>query len=512
MNKKRFIPLNIKLTCAILLALTATLGIYVFIGWIQSIVVAKYYHSDEAVRANVGSAYASLNAYIAEYNTSGTDTDALQNWLKKNDYTYLEVYDNTAIAFNGGWSYNSTYTDGSSFTATGKNYVYINENASERITHDRFKEDVRNRIIQFSDGEYYVYVDVYKEQHFYNIVFFVKITMCLFVFMSVIVIYNTKIIHKMTRLSREVQAVTDGDLDAEIDPTSNDEIGRLAVNVDTMRNAIVEKLQSEKIAWDANTQLITAMSHDIRTPLTSLIGYLDIIESGKSRSRGEELRYIASCREKAFQLKEMSDKLFQYFLVFGSQEGREKNYEVFDAGILIQQLISEHSAELISYGYDIDFEYEVANINIMADIQGLRRLFDNIFSNITKYADKSYHIRISAGVEDDRIIIRLINSVLADSRKVESNKIGLKTCERICSDMGGSFSYHDEGQLFTARITFPVYHGLEKPANEEVYLTAAPGGMNTSDGNDGSANLHPYDHEQDEAVPGTGEASSLPHY
>ena len=100
--------------------------------------------------------------------------------------------------------------------------------------------------------------------------------MCLFVFMSVIVIYNTKIIHKMTRLSREVQAVTDGDLDAEIDPTSNDEIGRLAVNVDTMRNAIVEKLQSEKIAWDANTQLITAMSHDIRTPLTSLIGYLDI--------------------------------------------------------------------------------------------------------------------------------------------------------------------------------------------------------------------------------------------
>ena len=69
--------------------------------------------------------------------------------------------------------------------------------------------------------------------------------------------------------------------------------------------------------------------------------------------------------------------------------------------------------------------------------------------------------------------------------------------------MGGSFSYHDEGQLFTARITFPVYHGLEKPANEEVYLTAAPGGMNTSDGNDSSANLHPYDHEQDEAVPDT---------
>ena len=64
-------------------------------------------------------------------------------------------------------------------------------------------------------------------------------------------------------------------------PTDNDEIGRLAESVDAMRDSIVDRLNSEKKAWDANTQLITAMSHDIRTPLTSLIGYLDIIGTGK---------------------------------------------------------------------------------------------------------------------------------------------------------------------------------------------------------------------------------------
>ena len=59
------------------------------------------------------------------------------------------------------------------------------------------------------------------------------------------------------------------------------------------------------------------MSHDIRTPLTTLIGYLDILDSGDYRSQEELERYIGNCKQKALQLKDLSDKMFQYFLVFG---------------------------------------------------------------------------------------------------------------------------------------------------------------------------------------------------
>ena len=235
------------------------------------------------------------------------------------------------------------------------------------------------------------------------------------------------------------------------------------------------------------------MSHDIRTPLTSLIGYLDIIESEKYESKEEEKRYIGACRDKAFQLKDMSDKLFQYFLVFGSQSA-EKNLEVYDAGILLQQIITEHSAELINYGFNVDMDYTIPEeIEIKADISGLRRLFDNIFSNVIKYADKNSALRVSAKVDDeeDSITIRMMNAVLTESRLVESNKIGLKTCEKICQDMGGSFSYTDEGQVFTVRLTIPIYD----PGTEDTFIISDVGNIDIHD-----INIHNMEEVLGEAV------------
>lgn len=366
---------------------------------------------------------------------------------KENDYTYLTVSDDTNTVFDGGWS----YTPSSDKRTKDDKKITINDQNSQQATilDENFKTNFKNRIVKFADKKYYVFIDVYKEEHFSKIMLFVKIIICGLAVFGSLLIYNSRVLKRMIRLSKEVQEVIDGNLDAEINPMSNDEIGRLAVNVDNMRNSIVERLQSEKAAWDANTQLITAMSHDIRTPLTSLIGYLDIIESHKYNSDEEMLKYIVSSREKAFQLKDLSDKLFQYFLVFGSH--KDKELEIYNAGILLQQLISEHAAELINYGYKIDFEYSVPEIDIKADVSGLKRLFDNVSSNIIKYADKAYHVRISAVQELSEIIIRIINRSRPDSRDVESNKIGLKTCERICRNMGGMFSYKDEGTLFTVK-------------------------------------------------------------
>ena len=174
----------------------------------------------------------------------------------------------------------------------------------------------------------------------------------------------------------------------------------------------------------------------------------------------------AASRDKAFQLKDLSDKLFQYFLVFGSK-GAEKDFEIYDAGILIQQLLSEHAAELINYGFDVDFDYRVSEgVEIEADVSGLRRLFDNLFSNIMKYAEKAVPIKILAEVQGDKIFVTATNGIREDSRNVESNKIGLKTCEKICKDMGGDFNYTDEENIFTVNATLRVYH--EKTVEEKV--------------------------------------------
>ena len=233
-----------------------------------------------------------------------------------------------------------------------------------------------------------------------------------------------------------------------------------------MRSSLIQRLINEKEAWDKNSELITAMSHDIRTPLTSLIGYLDIIESGKYQSEEEAMKYVAASRDKAFQLKDLSDKLFQYFLVFGSK-GTERNLEIYDAGILIQQLLSEHVAELMNYGFNVDFDYNIPEgVEIEADVSGLKRMVDNVFSNVMKYAAPDFSVKVSAKHKEDKIFIQLENHVREDSRNVESNKIGLKTCEKICKDMGGDFVYTDEDETFRVNMTLLAYR--EKTVEEKV--------------------------------------------
>ena len=241
----------------------------------------------------------------------------------------------------------------------------------------------------------------------------------------------------------------------------------LADGVNVMRDSIIQKHQSEKDAWEANNQLITSMSHDIRTPLTSMIGYLDIIEGRKYESQEDLERYISSCRDKAFQLKDLSDKLFQYFLVFGNK-ANDREMEVFDASILFQQLLSEHSAEIISYGYQVEFYFNIPEVQIKADISGLRRLFDNIFSNIMKYADKKEVVCIYAETEADNVKILAINGMPEEAKKVESTRIGLKTCEKICSDLGGDFSYDEQERIFTVRILIPIMPAEELEQEEDA--------------------------------------------
>ena len=104
----------------------------------------------------------------------------------------------------------------------------------------------------------------------------------------------------------------------------------------------------------------------------------------------------------------------------------------------------------------------------MTDISGLRRLFDNVFSNIMKYGDKREDIRVEAALNGTIVKIVVENHILEQAKKVESTRIGLKTCERICSDLQGIFRYTEEEHIFTVEITFPMAIETTKDNKEEA--------------------------------------------
>ena len=456
-RKQKFISLNVKMTLAVLIGIALALGMYLFCSWFTNYVTQVRYLSDEAVSKNIGGAYDSLEIYIREDGVKGTDSKKLTAWINDHEYTQLVVYDNYEIIFNGGWWIDPGSNTFGEELKDEESALHINLNADEshRIDEETFTTDIHNRIVEFMDKKYYVFIDVYREQHWQDIMVIVTLVLCFLTLLITILLYNGSTLKRIGRLASEVGQVRDGKLNNEIHSMHNDEIGLLATSVDDMRNSIIEKHQNEKAAWDANTQLITAMSHDIRTPLTSLIGYLDIIEGKKYENREQMEKYIHSCREKAFQLKDLSDQLFRYFLVFGNQAS-EKELESFDASILFQQLLAEHSAEIISYGYRVDLHFNIPTVYVQADVSNLKRLFDNIFSNIMKYATKREAVGIRAEYDGEGIEIEIRNGIWEQSKKVESTQIGMKTCQRICEDMKGEFSYEEINGDFIVEIWFPA--------------------------------------------------------
>lgn len=450
------------MTLVIVLGVMLTAGIYLLSDVVSTKVIENHFYNEKNIEQRIDGLYSDLEEYIDQNDVKGTDTKKLITWTRSHKYAFLSIYDDTDTVFESGWveelesideGISPEETDASEdgeLDLSGQVDIPIDESAY-------FGEDVKNREIVFADSEYFVFLDDYSENQWYDVSRTIKILLSFLTLLLTVLIYSRYLTKRVIKLSREVEEVSRGNLQKQIvmDSKSMDEITSLATGVEEMRRSVLEKLANEQEAWDANCQLITAMSHDIRTPLTSMIGYLDIINGKKYESQEEFDKYITTCREKAFQLKDLSDKLFQYFLVFGNQNDEIK-LEPIDANILFDQILGEHVVELMSEGYEVNSEIGEMSGNINTEITYMRRLFDNLFSNVIKYADKEYPVNVVAYPEGDGVLITITNRISTESKKVESNRIGLKTCERICVHLQGKFQYEEQGDDFVTTIEFPL--------------------------------------------------------
>ena len=281
------------------------------------------------------------------------------------------------------------------------------------------------------------------------------LVLAVLVFLATILLYNQHITRTVQTLSRQVRQVSRGDLEMQIKPMSQDEIGQLALDVDTMRLSIIDKLQREEAAWQANTQLITAISHDVRTPLTALMGYLEIL-SDESVSPEERQAYLQVCKNNAVRLKSLTDELFGFFLVFGKPTV-DQSPEEYDAATLMDQILMEHEMNLHQNDFRVEMRHEgEAAGKLRVDLTHLRRVFDNLFSNVSKYADPAQPVEILVKRSEEDLIVSITNRIALQSNRRESNRIGLQTCHKLVAAMGGEFSQHRTKDTFTVEVLLPL--------------------------------------------------------
>ncbi|WP_211746853.1 ATP-binding protein [Paenibacillus sp. Marseille-Q4541] len=200
--------------------------------------------------------------------------------------------------------------------------------------------------------------------------------------------------------------IAKGNFDHQIPVRENHELGRIAESINAMSEQLNRSIQEERNAEKTKNDLITGVSHDLRTPLTSILGFLEIIDKDRYTSEVELRYYMNIAYEKSLSLKKLIDDLFEYTRI---NNGMPLNLRELDLTGLIEQLVEEFVPSLEQANMTIRTHVPDQPMLIKADGDQLVRAYENLISNSIKYASSGKYIDIYIEKDDRYVIVRICN-------------------------------------------------------------------------------------------------------
>ncbi len=247
------------------------------------------------------------------------------------------------------------------------------------------------------------------------------------------------------KITAGVEALRQGNTSHRVRLVGNNELTELAEAVNYLSESERKIKEKEHKLNEEREELIRTLSHDIRTPLTSLMSYTELLAAKDSLNDAEQREYLVLVSKKTAQIKQLTDILL---------DGGNRTVEHFeDARLLFEQLAEEFVSEL-----EENFEFAAVSTNLPVfsghfDVGELRRIFDNLISNIGKYADPGKAVLLTISKPDSGIVIRQSNTVKEDRQPSESYKMGLSSIRRIAYNYNGSVKVSDADGKFEIIIT-----------------------------------------------------------
>lgn len=242
-----------------------------------------------------------------------------------------------------------------------------------------------------------------------------------------------------------------------------------------MKQAVAEQVKSERMKID----LITNVSHDLKTPLTSIIGYVELM---KKEEMSDVLKdYLEVLDRKTGLLKEMIEKVFD--LAKASSQNIELKPEKLEMNRLVNQILADMQDTIAEKENVLKTTFTEEPTMICVDSGFIYRIIQNLIDNALKYAMKGTRIFLSTKVLEQNIYFEVINVsnypldfeterikerfVRADaSRTTEGNGLGLAIVETYTNALGGKFDINVEGDTFKATLCFPLVKEEKKAINE----------------------------------------------
>lgn len=312
--------------------------------------------------------------------------------------------------------------------------------------------------ITFADGDADVYISTGYEIKYYQLLLAVSMAAGFAACLWIIISGMQENVAYIQCLEREVDAIRRGNLQETVTVKGTDELGQLACGLDQMRSQLYEKEKMEKELRMAQEKLVLGMSHDLRTPLTGLLAYMEVLK--KQDTEGSPSRaYIDKSYDKILQIKHLSDQMFEYFFIDSHQEAAlEPPEETISA---FGDYLSELCAMLDCGGFSTDtemLEWKPSLVQINADFLG--RIMNNIFSNLEKYGDKEKRVKIWMIYEPDRVGIAIENGIAMPCQYVEGTGIGMKNVSLMMELMGGTAKIRMTEDDYRIVLYFPLLQEL----------------------------------------------------
>ncbi len=213
--------------------------------------------------------------------------------------------------------------------------------------------------------------------------------------------------YQMDHIIAELHYIAQGHLDHRIPFRLKGSEQHVITSVNALVDSAVQSMNDERQIEKSKDELITNVSHDLRTPLTSIIGYLRLIEDKQYHSEEDIVKYSHIAYEKAKQMKTLVDDLFEYTKV--QQHGAPVNMMTVDLSQLLEQVSASFELEGQKRGIEVSSATQPTPLLVDADPEKLGRVFSNLVANALKYGNGASYIKIDARQVGASVVIEVAN-------------------------------------------------------------------------------------------------------
>lgn len=212
--------------------------------------------------------------------------------------------------------------------------------------------------------------------------------------------------HYLAEITCGLEEIASGQFDHQIPEIAGNKLGEVARSINQMSMQLKHSIAEERKAEKTKNDLITGVSHDLRTPLTSILGFLEVIEKDRYQDEVEMRYFVNIAYEKSLSLRRLIDELFEYTRI---NNGMPLELGELDIAGLIGQLAEEFVPITEKAGMEIRLNIQEGEFKTQADGGLLVRAYENIIANAIQYGQTGKYIDIDIEQDEDVLIVRIQN-------------------------------------------------------------------------------------------------------